>query len=443
MTATVAPIAALLLSIALLLMGNGLQGTLLPVRANIESFSQIDIGVMGSVYFLGFAIGCYFGPYLVRRVGHIRVFTAMVAIASSVVLGHSLIIESISWWIMRGMTGLCFAVLYLVIESWLNAKSTNENRGLVFSIYTIINLTVITVGQMLLIADSPEAFSLFAVASVLISLAAVPVALTTASAPPPVETVKIRLFRLYKLSPVGVVGCLAVGLANGAFWSLAPVFAQEQLGGVDNIAIFMSIVVIAGAVGQWPLGWMSDKVDRRKVIILGTLGAALAGGTLTFLGPVVAGSTMPLAFAFGFFALPIYALSVAHMNDFVQPEDYVEAAGGLLLVFAAGAVLGPIFASIVIEQTGITYLFLYTAVIHVLTGGFAFYRMFRRRPAAEEEHVAFADSLRVAQTVANIEELAPDADHDAASDPGEEEIPVDQSGSHEPAPPRPDGAEEK
>ncbi len=416
MTATVAPIAALLFSVALLLMGNGLQGTLLPVRANIEAFSQLDIGVMGSVYFLGFAIGCYFGPYLVRRVGHIRVFTAMVAIASSVVLGHSLIIESTTWWIMRGLTGMCFAVLYLVIESWLNAKATNQNRGLIFSIYTIINLTVITVGQMLLITDSPQAFTLFALASVLISLAAVPVALTTAPAPPPVATVKIRLFRLYKLSPVGVMACLAVGLANGAFWSLAPVFAQEYLGGVENIAIFMSVVVIAGAIGQWPLGWLSDKIDRRKVIITSTIGAALAGGALTFLAPAFQTALMPLAFGFGFFALPLYALSVAHMNDFVDAEDFVEAAGGLLLVFAAGAVLGPIFASIVIEQSGLAYLFLYTAVIHVLTGGFAFYRMFKRQPAPDEEHVAFADSLRFAQTVANIEELTPEQDADAPPD---------------------------
>lgn len=413
MTATVAPIAALLLSVALLLMGNGLQGTLLPVRANIEAFSQIDIGIMGSVYFLGFAIGCYFGPHLVKRVGHIRTFTAMVAVASSVVLGHSVFIESISWWAMRGVTGFCFAVLYLVIESWLNAKSTNENRGLVFSIYTIINLTVITVGQMLLIADSPQSFTLFALASVLVSLAAVPVALTTAQAPPPVVTVKIRLFRLYRLSPVGVMGCLAVGLANGAFWSLAPVFAQETRGGVENIAIFMSIVVIAGAAGQWPLGWLSDKVDRRKVIVTATVGAGVAGFALAFFGPGHPALVEPLAFAFGFFALPVYALSVAHMNDFVAAEDYVEAAGGLLLVFAAGAVLGPIFASIIIDHTGIVSLFFFTAVVHVLMAGFAFYRMFRRQPAPDEEHVAFAESLRVAQTVANIEELTVGQDDDA------------------------------
>lgn len=406
MSKSFAPIAALLLSVALLLMGNGLQGTLLPVRANIEAFSQLDIGVMGSVYFLGFAIGCYFGPYLVRRVGHIRTFAAMVAIASSVVLAHSLIVESLSWWVMRGMTGLCFAVLYLVIESWLNAKATNENRGLVFSAYTIVNLTVITIGQMMLVLDSPGAFTLFAISSILVSLAAVPIAVTKAEAPPPIKSVSIRLGRLYRLSPVGVITCLGVGLSNGAFWSLAPVFAQERLGGVENIALFMSIVVIAGAVGQWPMGRASDKIDRRKVIVFATSGAAVAGVALTATAWLLPGFMLPLAFVWGLFALPVYALAVAHMNDFVDADDTVEAAGGLLLVFAGGAVIGPTLASFLVAQTDIGNLFLHTAAIHVAMGCFAFYRMFKRQRAPEAEHVAFAESLRVAQTVGNIEGLA-------------------------------------
>ena len=177
MTSVIAPIAALLLSVALLLMGNGLQGTLLPVRASIEAFSSIDIGIMGSAYFIGFGLGCFYGSRLVRRAGHIRTFTAMVAIASSAVLAHAIVVSPVLWWFLRAATGLCFAVLYLVIESWLNEKATNENRGLVFSIYTFINLTVITIGQMMLILDEPTNFPLFALSSILLSLAAVPVAM--------------------------------------------------------------------------------------------------------------------------------------------------------------------------------------------------------------------------------------------------------------------------
>ncbi len=178
MIAIVTPILALLLSVSLLLMGNGLQNTLLPVRASIESFSAIDIGIMGSAYFLGFAAGCVFGPYVVRRVGHIRTFTAMATIASCAVLVHAFVLNAVVWWVLRVATGICFAVLYMVIESWLNEKATNENRGTVFSIYTIINLTVVTLGQMMLMLDEPSNFMLFSFASILVSLAAVPVALS-------------------------------------------------------------------------------------------------------------------------------------------------------------------------------------------------------------------------------------------------------------------------
>ncbi len=412
MTAAVAPVAALLLSVAFLLMGNGLQGTLLPVRASVESFGALEIGLLGSSYFLGFTIGCLYGPHVVRRAGHIRTFTAMVAIASCVVLGHALVVEAISWWVMRAATGFCFAVLYMVIESWLNEKSTNENRGFIFSIYTIINLTVITLGQLMLILDEPEDFPLFALASILVSLAAVPVALTTAKAPAPIAAVKIRIRHLYRLSPVGVVGCLVVGLANGSFWALGPVFAQGDGGSSADVALFMSIAVIAGAVGQWPLGRLSDRMDRRKVIVAASLGAALAGIGMVALALTWHQGILATAFLFGLFAFPLYALSVAHLNDFVQPEGYLEAAGGLLLVFALGAVVGPLIASLVVRYVGIDSLFAYTACVHVMLAAFAVYRMRRRAPTPDAEHILFADALRVAQTVSNVDPLSPATEAD-------------------------------
>jgi len=405
MRTALAPVTALLLSVALLLMGNGLQGTLLPVRAQIESFSAIDIGVLGSAYFLGFGAGCFFGPHLVRRSGHIRTFTAMVALASTTALLHALFLSPFIWWPSRALTGFCFAVLYMVIESWLNEKSTNENRGFVFSAYTIINLTVITLGQIMLTADEPGGFALFALASILVSLAALPVALTRAQAPAPIASVRIRVGRLYRLSPVGVVGCLAVGLANSSFWALGPVFGQGEAIDTAKVALFMSTVVIAGAVGQWPLGHLSDRMDRRKVIILTALGAAVAGVAIVLLSFFWPPGVTFAAFLFGFFAFPLYALSVAHMNDFVEPDGYVEAAGGLLLVFATGAVAGPLIASAVVRFFGIESLFGYTAAVHLMIAAFAAYRMQIRAPAPEEEHVAFADSLRVAQTVSNVDPL--------------------------------------
>ncbi len=406
--AAFAPITALLLSVALLLMGNGLQGTLLPVRANLEAFTATDIGILGSAYFLGFAAGCLYGPRLIRRAGHIRAFTALVAIASCVVLVHSLFLEPALWWVLRAATGFCFAVLYMIIESWLNEKSSNENRGFVFSLYTIINLTVITIGQLMLGLDRPEDFPLFLLASILVSLAAVPVALTKAAAPAPVQSVRIRIGHLYRLSPVGVIGCLAVGLANGSFWALAPVFAQDKGADTWGVAVFMSVAVLAGALGQWPLGRLSDKMDRRRVIIGAACGSAIAGIFFVALAPSWGVPLMSLIFVFGLFAFPIYGICVAHMNDYVEPDGYVEAASGLLLVFALGAVVGPIVASTLVRFFGPDALFGMTAGVQLCLAAFAFYRMRKRPPAPVEEHVAFTESLNYAQTVSTVDPTAED-----------------------------------
>ncbi len=406
MAAAIVPIATLLLSVALLLMGNGLQGTLLPVRAQLEDFGALNIGILGSSYFMGFALGCFFGPRAVERVGHIRVFTAMVAIASTVSILHVLILSPQMWWVFRGISGFCFATLYMVIESWLNEKSTNKTRGLIFSIYTIINLTVITIGQMLLTLADPLTFTLFGLASVLVSLSTVPVALTKASPPAHMTAIQIRPGYLFKISPVGLIGGLAVGLANGSFWALAPVFAQGANGDVSSAAIFMSVAVIAGAVGQYPLGRLSDHVDRRKVIILASLGAAMAGVGLALIGHHSGPGFFGVAALFGFFAFPIYALAVAHLNDFVEADGFVEAASGLLLVFAAGAVVGPLIASIFMRYYGVNALFAYTATVHIAMAAYAFYRLHKRAPTLEEERTHFVDSIRVAQTVSAINPLS-------------------------------------
>ncbi len=406
MTKAFAPITALLLSVALLLMGNGLQGTLLPVRANIEAFSATDIGILGSSYFLGFAGGCLYGPRLIRRAGHIRAFAALVAIASCVVLVHSLFLNAYLWWLLRAMTGFCFAVLYMIIESWLNEKSTNQTRGFIFSLYTIINLTVITIGQLMLGLDHPENFPLFLLASILVSLAAVPVALTKAEAPAPVQSVHIRLKHLYKLSPVGVIGCLAVGLANGSFWALAPVFAQDKGANPWGVAIFMSTAVIAGALGQWPLGRLSDKMDRRRIIIAAACGSAAAGLTFAIWSPDWSVALLGVVGLFGLFAFPLYGLCVAHMNDYVEPDGYVEAASGLLLVFALGAVVGPIVTSTLTRFFGPDALFAMTATVQLCLAAFALHRMRQRAPAPEEEHVSFSESLTLAQTVSTVDTLS-------------------------------------
>ncbi len=413
MRKALAPVAALLVSVAILLTGHGLQTTLLPVRAGMENFSTLAIGTLGSAYFLGFAAGCLFGPFLVRRVGHIRTFTAMAAIASAAPLVHTLVLMPAPWSVMRFITGYCFAVLYIVIESWLNERSTNETRGLVLSVYVIINLTVLTLGQMMITLYEPSGFQLFALASIIVSLAAVPIAMTVAPAPKPVESVKVRPLRIYAISPVGFAGSLGVGFANGAWWSLAPLFAERSGFDVNGIALFMSATVLGGAIGQWPLGRLSDRMDRRKVLVGASLVAAATGVAMYLLSSQAGNGLPALGAVWGMTAFPLYAIAVAHTNDHAKPDEFVEVSSGLLLVYAAGAVIGPVLASALMSQFGNTGLYATTAAIHLILAGFAMWRMSRRAPTPVEQHLPFAESLQATQTASTVFDTEIQADHEA------------------------------
>jgi len=399
MGATLAQITALLCSAAILLMGNGLQSTLLPLRAQIQTFSTIDIGILGSAYYSGFAAGCFFAPYLVRRVGHIRCFAAMVAIASTAPLAHSLFPLPGLWWVVRGLSGFCLAALFMIIESWLNEKATNENRGVVFSTYTIINLTVMTLGQLMINIYPPGSFALFALASMLVSLAAVPLALTKASAPAPIQTVKIRLFYLFSLSPIGAVGALLVGAQQGAFWSMAPVFAERI--GLDTffITLFMSLTVLGGALGQWPLGRLSDRLDRRHVLIGAAALAAAIGIAIRFNTPTIGHGILVFAMLYGITSFPLYSICAAHMNDHVKDGGFVEASSGLLLLFAGGAVAGPLIVAPLMRYFNPYALFSFTAAAQTLLVLFALYRLRARASVPEDMRSRFVDALRDSATV--------------------------------------------
>jgi MFS family permease len=399
MRTTFAQIAALLFSAAILLMGNGLQATLLPLRAQVEAFSTVQIGILGSAYYVGFAAGCFWGPHLVKRVGHIRTFTAMVAIASAAPLIHSIWLSAEIWWVLRAASGFCLATLYMIIESWLNEKATNQNRGTVFSAYTIISLTVVILGQLMINLSMIESFILFSAASVLVSLAAVPLSLSKATAPAQVQTVRIRLLYLLRLSPVGVVGAFLVGIQQGAFWSLGPVFAQRI--GLDTLAItlFMSSAVLGGAIGQWPLGRLSDRVDRRKVLIGASIAAAAVGYTIRFAYPTLGEGIVVLTLLWGITAFPLYSICAAHMNDHVEEGGFVEASSGLLLIFAAGAILGPLIISPFMTLRTPYALFGWIAGFQLLLAVFAMYRMRVRERAPESERSDFVESLNEIQRV--------------------------------------------
>jgi MFS family permease len=404
------PVSALLMSVAILLTGNGLQGLLLPIRANLEGFSTIEIALVGSCYFAGFGAGCVLGPRFVKRVGHIRTYTAMTAIAAAVALAHPFVPRPVCWWILRVVSGFCFAVLYMVIESWLNERSDEDTRGFVLSAYMIINLTVITLGQMMLPLHDPKGMELFAVVAILVSLAAVPVALTLSVSPAPIESTKIRIGRLYALSPAGVTTCLAVGLTIGAFWALAPQFAQSSGLTETGIALFMSAAVLGGALGQWPLGRLSDTGDRRKVIILSSILAAATGLLIVTRVFPSEPALFVMAAAWGAFAFPLYSLGVAHTNDHAARDEFVETSSGLLLVYAAGAVGGPFIASLVTTSFGPTLLYGYMLAVHVVLVGFVIWRMTRKSTPPDEEHIRFMEALQASQTVSPVFDAQTQAD---------------------------------
>lgn len=400
-----APVAALLISVSILLTGQGLQGTLLPVRAGLEDFPTIAIGLMGALYFFGFTVGCLKGGDLIRGVGHVRVFLAMTALASATPLLHGVVVEPISWGILRAVTGFCFSVLYVVIESWLNERSTNENRGIVFSTYAMITLTVMAAGQMMTLLFDPEAIELFIIASILVSIGALPVALSRRQTPAQPESTDVNLRRLFKISPTGSICCLVAGLANGAFWSLAPIYTAGISGGTELAAWFMTAAVFGGAAFQWPIGLWSDHVSRRVVLIVLAMAGSAAGLALSVLpGQLTFVTACAFGFVWGGLAFTLYTIAVAYANDYANPDEFVMVSAGLLLMYGAGSTVGPFIASAVMAVLGSGTLFLFGAIAHALLALYAGFRVFRRGEMDLEEPITFSDALAATQTASLVYE---------------------------------------
>jgi len=400
-----APVAALLISVAILMTGVGLQGTLLPVRASLEEFSTFSIGLIGAAYFLGFTLGCLKGGELVKKVGHVRVYLAMTALGSAAPLVHGLVVNPLPWSLLRFLTGFCFAVLFVVIESWLNERASNDDRGFVFSTYVMITLTVLAGGQMITLLYAPEGLELFVIASVLVSLGAVPVALSQSQSPEQPTEVEVDLKRLLRISPSGTLACLAAGIALGAFWSLAPVFVSTYQDDVSLAAWFMASTVLGGALAQWPLGYVSDKLGRRKTLLAaataGAVTALVIVGTADQLGII---ATSLLGVAWGAVAFPLYSIAVAHANDYAEPTDYVMVSSGLLLMYGSGAILGPFLASAVMSVSGASGLYAMTGVVHLLLAIYVLLRMFRRESVPDERHIPFGDALATAYSASQVYE---------------------------------------
>lgn len=384
--AQIVSISSLLMGMSMLLIGNSLQGTLLAIRAVGESFSPHSIGIMASGYFLGFVIGTMVTAYLIERAGHIRGFTALASLASAAALGHIIIIDPIAWTVFRAISGFCFAGIYMVIESWLNERATNETRGQVLAAYMIVNLMSLTVGQFLISASDPQGYVLFCIVSILVSVAIIPVSITRTEAPTPQKPRPLPIRRLFSISPLGFIGCLAYGLAMGAFWGLAPVFAGLVGLDVDGIAIFMSLCILGGGLMQWPMGWLSDHFDRRVVLAV----SSFAGGAMAIMvatgGMIKPDLLLYMAMLFGAATFPIYAVTVSHANDYVNADERVVVSGTLLLTYGVGAIVGPLLAGPIMDLLGAEGLFFYIGGVFTLVGCYALWRMTRRAaPVAEDK----------------------------------------------------------
>ena len=385
-------IGAILLSTAFLLLGYGLTNTLVPLRAHLDGFSNIMIGAIGSAYYLGFVAGCFLVPRLLSRVGHIRTFAVAASLTGATVLLHPLLVSPVAWLIARAAFGFCAAGVYMVIESWLNDRATNENRGRILSTYVAVNLGSIMLGQWLLPLASPKGPELFSLAAILYALCVIPVGMTLLPQPALQAAPKLRVRKLMETSPVGMAGVIAVGLANGAMWTLGPVYAISLGFSTTGIALFMSAFVLGGTLIQLPLGRISDRLDRRWIIVGVSAAAALGGVALALFGRWGAHThwlLYALAFFFGAAMLPLYSLSIAHANDRIERSDFIEASATLLMVNALASVAGPTLAAIVIAWTGMASLFLYTAGVHVVMVLFTLSRMAVARAPVEESREHF------------------------------------------------------
>jgi MFS family permease len=380
---------ALLAGVALLVAGNGLQATLLGVRAGLEGMADETVGVVMSAHFAGFVAGSIYAPSLIQRVGHIRAFAALASIASAVALCFAIFATPLAWIALRGLHGACYAGLVIVAESWLNASASRERRGRVLALYMIVMYGSWTASQLFLTLAPADGFVLFCLVSVCLSLALVPITLTEAGIPGVVAATRLKLGRLYALSPLALVGSFVLGLTVSAFFGMAPTFAQSIGLEKDAIAIFVGAMLTGALILQWPLGWLSDRVDRRYVIV-GTSAVAAAIAALIAAYPEASpGRLIALSCLLGGATMPAYSLCVAHLNDHIEEDELIAAASGLVLVYGIGSAMGPFAASVVMGSLGPEGLFVFIAVAMVAYAVYSGYRFTQRAAPAPEDKESY------------------------------------------------------
>lgn len=400
-----ASVAPLLLSIALLQGGNGLFMSLLGVRLGFDTaFTAATAGLVLSGYFVGLVLGCLTCGRIIERVGHVRTFAALVSIVSATAVAHAFAVEPLYWFALRVAFGFCMAGVYMVAESWMNGAATNATRGGLLSIYMVVQYGAMGAGQYLLNVADPSSFVLYGFASVLFSLALVPLTLARSAASGEVARSTLGFAALYRISPLGVVGCFGSGILAGAVFATASVYAAATGMAVSDIAIFVSSGILGGLVMQWPLGRLSDFFDRRTVLTASIFAVAALGAVLAFVPDLGFWPFVILAGAYGGVAVTLYSIAVAHANDHIAAADLVSASGGLLLAYSVGAVIGPIAATSAMGLVGGWGFYGFGVVVALAVGAFALWRM-TKRPAPADQ-APFVAMPRTSPVIADLDPRA-------------------------------------
>jgi MFS family permease len=365
----------LLLGMGVLMLGAGLQSTLLGLRATLEGFPAPVIGIVMSCYYVGYVLGTVIAPYLLRQVGHIRVFAALAAVASVTILIQGGFVNPVAWGAMRLISGICFAGIYVVAESWINDRASRANRGRLFAVYMLVLYGGLGTAQFLLIASNPLTPIPFMLVSVLISLAMVPIVLSAQALPERALPRKVRLPELYRNSPLGVVGVTVSGVISAIIFSMGPVYARLRGLETSGVAAFMAVSILAAVVTQYPVGRLSDRMDRRTVIAMVCTLATLVAGSIVVFAQMPHAVFLALAALFSGLVLTLYSLSVSHVNDKLEPAQMVAASSALLLINGVAAALGPILLGSLIAAFGPPA---YFATLATLTGTLAIYDLWRK-----------------------------------------------------------------
>lgn len=383
MTSALRAVFSLLVAVLFVVTANGILNTLIPLGARAAKMTSNDIALISSVYFAGMLAGAMASPWLIRRVGHVRAFSATVSACAVAALAMPIFVSFPAWALWRGLMGFAFAVFYATVEAWLQGRSDNSVRGQVLGVYSVVQYAGVALGNGLLGLDEPTSFTLFSLAAACLAAATIPLSLSSQEPPEGPSSHALRLGWFWKLSPVAFVASILVGSANSPMWTFAPIWAAERGFSPAEVGQFVSAMTLGGAAAQIPVGRISDRTDRRLVLI----GLCLACGAIE-IGLFVTGAALgkwplfALMFLLGATLTTQYYAAAAHANDRAGPEDAVTISSVLLFLYCAGAILGPLSTTPFIDRMGTAGVYVHNALVHVGLAAFVAYRMIARARAS-------------------------------------------------------------